>query len=95
MGMRVALWSIDSYDASGYPASAIIDTVARKARPGAIVLFHDGGAPRDATIEACTRLVPMLQGEGYELVTVSELMRPAVPSTAAVLPPGDGDLARR
>jgi peptidoglycan-N-acetylglucosamine deacetylase len=73
LGMRVALWSIDSGDASGYPAGDIISSVVRSARPGAVILLHDGGSKRTATIDACRRIVPALREAGLHLVTLSEL----------------------
>ena len=39
---------------------------------GAIILFHDR---YDETVEAIARIVPALQEQGYQLVTVSELLQ--------------------
>ena len=45
-----------------------------KAGAGNIVLLHDSGGDRSQTVEALPRIIESLQGEGYQLVTVSELM---------------------
>ncbi|MDQ2984185.1 MAG: polysaccharide deacetylase family protein [Actinomycetota bacterium] len=68
-------------------ADAIVDSVLAGAQPRAIVDLHDGFPPywsqarRDCgpTVEAVRRLVPELQRQGYELVTVTELLS-AVPA---------------
>jgi peptidoglycan-N-acetylglucosamine deacetylase len=96
LGMRVALWSIDSGDASGYSSEQIIRSVEGNARGGSIVLLHDGGNLRSATLDACARILPALRELGLELVTLSELVGyPGEPdrSAAGGLPPEDGDLA--
>jgi peptidoglycan/xylan/chitin deacetylase (PgdA/CDA1 family) len=40
---------------------------------GAIILMH----PTAPTVQALDRIIQALQGQGYELVTVSELLRKA------------------
>ena len=42
---------------------------------GAIILMHDGGGPREQDVEALPQIIQKLQSEGYEFVTVSELMK--------------------
>ncbi|SFJ70211.1 Peptidoglycan/xylan/chitin deacetylase, PgdA/CDA1 family [Paenibacillus sp. UNC496MF] len=43
-------------------------------RDGAILLFHDGAGDRSQTMEAIRILIGELTEQGYELVTVSELL---------------------
>ncbi|MBW4662221.1 MAG: polysaccharide deacetylase family protein [Drouetiella hepatica Uher 2000/2452] len=67
------LWSIDSED--HYVSSPIlIDNVLKNAQPGRIVLMHDGGGDRSATIEALPQIISALRHQGYRFVTVPELM---------------------
>lgn len=47
--------------------------------PGAIVLLHDGDSPKNAasrqqTVEATAAIIDRLRSEGYEFMTVSQLM---------------------
>jgi peptidoglycan/xylan/chitin deacetylase (PgdA/CDA1 family) len=77
LDMTVVLWSIDSGDTRGRSAKQINDHVLEKARPGAIVLLHDGGDQRPATIAAVEELVPALINRGFDLVTVTELLAPS------------------
>ena len=51
---------------------------------GSIILLHDGGGDRSATVAALPLLITTLRAKGYELVPVSELMGK---TTAEVMPP--------
>nr|WP_263324412.1 polysaccharide deacetylase family protein [Neobacillus sp. Marseille-Q6967] len=56
-----------------------VDHIFEKSRDvvknGSILIFHDGYGDRSQTIEAVRRLVAELTSQGYQLVTVSELLR--------------------
>ncbi|WPZ16915.1 polysaccharide deacetylase family protein [Geobacillus subterraneus] len=56
-----------------------VDYIVQKTRShiknGSILLFHDGFGDRLQTIEAVKILVSELQLQGYEFVTISELLR--------------------
>lgn len=72
-GYLVTMWSADSHD---YYVSAplIVDNVLSHVKPGGIVLMHDGGGDRSATVEALPQIISTLQRQGYKFVTVPELM---------------------
>ncbi len=53
----------------------IVDKTREQVRPGSILIFHDGYDDRSQTVEAVRILVSELTAEGYELVTVSELLQ--------------------
>ena len=65
-------WTIDTIDWTGASADEIYNTVMQNSFSGAIVLFHDGYTP---TIEALKRLLPDLQDNGYQIVSVSQLAK--------------------
>ncbi|NJK99166.1 MAG: polysaccharide deacetylase family protein [Spirulinaceae cyanobacterium SM2_1_0] len=72
-GQVVVMWSGDSKDY--YASSAkIASNVINTARPGGIVLLHDGGGDRDRTINALPQIITTLRQQGYEFVTVPELL---------------------
>jgi peptidoglycan/xylan/chitin deacetylase (PgdA/CDA1 family) len=75
LGMITVLWSLDSGDAMGSSQNEIVEAISTRAAPGAIVLMHDGGLARPATLGALETALPRLRAKGYELVTVSELLR--------------------
>ncbi|WP_165975671.1 polysaccharide deacetylase family protein [Actinomadura rubrisoli] len=65
------LWNVDSQDWREREAKAVADRVVRQARPGAVILLHDGHKP---TADAMPDVLKRLAGQGYTFVTVTELM---------------------
>ncbi|WP_376701718.1 polysaccharide deacetylase family protein [Cohnella xylanilytica] len=53
----------------------IVETTRETVEPGTILIFHDGFGDRSQTVEAVRQLVRELTSEGYELVTISELLQ--------------------
>jgi cellulose synthase/poly-beta-1,6-N-acetylglucosamine synthase-like glycosyltransferase/peptidoglycan/xylan/chitin deacetylase (PgdA/CDA1 family)/spore germination protein YaaH len=51
---------------------------------GSVILLHDGGGDRSATVAALPVLIDALRARGYQIVPVSELMGK---TTAEVMPP--------
>jgi peptidoglycan/xylan/chitin deacetylase (PgdA/CDA1 family) len=74
--MSGAFWTIDALPAeeTGSP-DAVAQWVIRRARPGAIVLMHNG---MQATIGAIPKLVQGLRERGYKLVTITQLAADAL-----------------
>lgn len=68
------IWNLDSLDWKLPGADAIVNNCTSGAFAGSIILMHDGGGNRDQDVEALPRIIEQLQGEGYEFVTVAELM---------------------
>jgi peptidoglycan/xylan/chitin deacetylase (PgdA/CDA1 family) len=52
----------------GHRPQAIVTDVLDNVAPGAVVVLHDGGGDRLATVAAVDLLVPRLQSAGYTLV---------------------------
>lgn len=70
-GMRVILWSIDPRDwAPGATAKGIVRNVLSNVRPGSIVLMHDGGGDRSATVKALPRIIAGIRKRGLKLVPI-------------------------
>ncbi|HXD71397.1 MAG TPA: polysaccharide deacetylase family protein, partial [Gaiellales bacterium] len=58
MGCRVVLWSVDPRDwAPGRTAKGIARSVLSHVEAGSIVIMHDGGGDRTATIRALPRII--------------------------------------
>jgi peptidoglycan-N-acetylglucosamine deacetylase len=68
------MWSSDSSDYSRPPVSRLISNVMREAKPGGIVLMHDGGGNRSNTVEALPQIIETFREQGYRFVTVPELL---------------------
>jgi peptidoglycan-N-acetylglucosamine deacetylase len=71
--VKVVNWDIDTNDWR-LPGSGSILAQIKRAKSGSIVLMHDGGGPRGQTVGALEAGIENLQGRGYELVTVTELL---------------------
>ncbi len=80
--MVMTLWTVDTSDYARPGVKRIIYTALSGARPGAIILFHDGGGNRSQTVAALPRILERLRQHGYRLVTVPQLLRDDPP------PPG-------
>ncbi len=69
--MAVVKWSVDSADWKTRNKTEILKVCYEKIQDGSIVLFHDR---LQSTLDAIDELIPWLLEQGYELVTVSELL---------------------
>ena len=69
------LWNQDSLDWKRPGVDAIVENSTKNVTSGSIILMHDGGGNRDQDVEALPKIIEKLQAEGYEFVTVTELMK--------------------
>ena len=65
-------WTIDTLDWTGRSEDEIYRSVMENKFSGAIVLMHDGYLN---TVSALKRLLPDLEAEGYQVVSVSQLAK--------------------
>ena len=65
------LWSLDTLDWKTRNAKKIFNGVKKEVKDGDIILMHD---IHPETAEALTKIVPWLSEQGYDMLTVSELM---------------------
>lgn len=70
----VVNWSNDPMDYRPLPAQKLVNHVVLKAKPGDIVLMHDGGGSHTATVKAVPQIIAKLKKLGYKFVTVPELL---------------------
>jgi peptidoglycan/xylan/chitin deacetylase (PgdA/CDA1 family) len=80
MGLEPVMWNVTGYDWNAPPAELIENKVTRRVRGGNVILLHDGGhlkmgADRGGTVIATDRLITRYKAEGYQFVTVPEMMR--------------------
>jgi peptidoglycan/xylan/chitin deacetylase (PgdA/CDA1 family) len=77
LGLRVAGWSVRAFDGVASASSrAVVQRVARRLEPGAIVLLHDAaerGEREPASVEALPAILAAIGERGLRCVTVSEL----------------------
>jgi peptidoglycan/xylan/chitin deacetylase (PgdA/CDA1 family) len=88
LGYQMIQWSVSAQDWRKPGPRRIVRRVLRGARPGAIVLMHDGdkgrhGGDRSQTVAALPSLISELRGQGYSFVTLPELLNLPAPSEIA------------
>lgn len=76
-GYSTVLWSIDTRDWEHTAATLIVSNVEHSVSGGDIILMHDYVSKPSTTAVALRELIPRLLGEGYQFVTVSELISQA------------------
>jgi peptidoglycan/xylan/chitin deacetylase (PgdA/CDA1 family) len=86
--MLMVLWSVNPEDYYRPGSKVIVARVLQAARPGAIVLMHDGGGDRSQTVAAVPRIVRQLRRRGYRIVSVPRLLADDPPPRHQGQPPG-------
>ncbi len=74
LGLATIMWEVDPSDYTLPGVAAIEQRVLAQVKPGAIVLSHDGGGPREETLAAYPYIIRALRARGYRFVTVPELL---------------------
>ena len=74
------MWNVTGYDWTAPPAAEIEQKVSKQIRGGDVILLHDGGhkelgADRAPTVLATDHLIAKYKSEGYEFVTIPEMMK--------------------
>jgi peptidoglycan/xylan/chitin deacetylase (PgdA/CDA1 family) len=80
LGLQPIMWSVTGYDWNAKSAGTIVAHAERQIRGGNVILLHDGGhhalgTDRSCTVAATDRIIVRCQSEGYEFVTIPEMMR--------------------
>lgn len=70
----IILWTIDTVDWRVPAVGDIVDLVVKEVKPGSIILLHDGNFA-SSTPEALWFIIESLESQGYEFVTVTELLQ--------------------
>jgi len=78
-GLLPVTWSVEAGDPKQPPPEVIAQRVLARARPGSIILLHDGaearqGVDRSSTVKALPEIITTLETRGYRFVTISELI---------------------
>ena len=81
LGSEMVLWTFDSHDGFAEDSEETVwRLMKQKSAPGVIILMHIYG---QHTLPILDRYLPMMQEQGYEFVTVSELLQCAQTQTSA------------
>ncbi len=63
--LTLTLWDVDPRDWRKPGAATIAQRVIARARPGAVILLHDGGGSRSQTVQATRQILRTLGKKGY------------------------------
>jgi peptidoglycan/xylan/chitin deacetylase (PgdA/CDA1 family) len=79
-GLETIMWSVKCWDWSAPSAEYIVAKARKGIRGGDVVLLHDGGhaefgTDRSHTVNATGELLRRYQGEGFEFVTIPQMMQ--------------------
>lgn len=75
-------WAQDPRDWDGPSENLIVQRVIEHLHPGSVILLHDGGGNRAATVAAVDRLIPTIRALGYQF---------AMPATTPPVPAQQSD----
>lgn len=73
-GSDIVLWTVDTRDWAKAGVESILENVKKNVCDGSIILFHDFTTNGAHTAEALKKIIPYLLEEGYEFVSVSQLL---------------------
>ena len=79
IGLEPIMWNVTCYDWKPTTADKVFAHAQRQIRGGDVILMHDGdqramGADRRHTVEATDRLIVRYRADGFEFVTVPNMM---------------------
>lgn len=77
--LEPVMWNVTGWDWKGRPAAYIEQRVRKQVRGGDVILLHDGshavfGSDRSQTVIATDRLISTYKSQGFEFVTIPEMM---------------------
>lgn len=80
LGLEPIMWNVTGWDWKGRPAEYVEQKIRRQVRGGDVILLHDGshasfGADRSQTVIATDRLITQYRSEGFEFVTIPQMMK--------------------
>jgi peptidoglycan/xylan/chitin deacetylase (PgdA/CDA1 family) len=83
LGLEPVMWNVTCYDWKPTTADKVLAHAQRQIRGGDVILMHDGdqqamGADRSHTVAATNCLIANYKAEGYEFVTIPEMMAAAL-----------------
>ena len=76
LGFKKINWDylVNDWDVNKTTAGIIATNIIKHAGPGKILSMHDGGGNREKTVKALPSIIATLKKEGYQFVTVAELL---------------------
>jgi peptidoglycan/xylan/chitin deacetylase (PgdA/CDA1 family) len=79
LGLEPVMWNVTGWDWKTTSADYVEQKVSKQVRGGNVILLHDGshvamGLDRSHTVVATDRVITKYKAEGFEFVTIPEMM---------------------
>lgn len=77
MGYKIIAWNVDSLDWKSLTEEQVMYNILENVKGGSIILQHSSGSKEEdltGTVGALPRIIEVLEKEGYEFVTIPELL---------------------
>jgi peptidoglycan/xylan/chitin deacetylase (PgdA/CDA1 family) len=89
LGLETVMWNVTGYDWNAPSAAYVEKKVMGQTRGGDVILLHDGGhramgADRGPTVIATDNLIRRYKDQGFQFVTVTEMMEEVGRPTSAI-----------
>ena len=89
LGLETVMWNVTGYDWNAPSAAHVEKKVMGQTHGGDVVLLHDGGhramgADRGPTVIATDNLIRRYKDQGFQFVTVTEMMEEVGRPTSAI-----------
>ncbi|MGB4595705.1 MAG: polysaccharide deacetylase family protein [Anaerolineaceae bacterium] len=68
MGLSIAFWTLDTEDWKNPDPQEVIQSIIEKVEPQSIILMHDGGEKREATLKSLALILHELSQQGYSFL---------------------------
>jgi len=89
LGLETVMWNVTGYDWNAPSAALVEKKVAGQIHGGDVILLHDGGhramgSDRGPTVIATDNLIRRYKDQGFQFVTVTEMMEEVGRPTSAI-----------
>jgi peptidoglycan/xylan/chitin deacetylase (PgdA/CDA1 family) len=74
LALTVVGYTIHGYDRRNPDGQAVLDRIVRQLQPGAIILLHDGGVPKERLLALVEGLLDQLHRQGYRCLRLDDLV---------------------
>lgn len=88
-GDLMVLWDVDSEDYTSPDPQYMAHRVVREAKPGSVILMHDGPGDRNATARALPDIIKGLKRRKFRLVTIPRMVQLSPPTAKSEVKPGE------
>jgi len=73
VGLQQVLWTVDTLDWKYRVKASIVSRALAGAKDGGVILMHDGGGPRSATVAAVPTIIAKLRAKGFDFATLDQM----------------------